>query len=78
MGFNDDHDDGRMPAEGWLRDPLGNNVAEVRHFADTAVLQDQLGNRLGSYDPRQDLTLDPIGNIVGQGNWLGTLLGRRR
>jgi len=78
MGYDDDHDDCRMPSEGWLRDPLGNNVAEVRHQDDTAVLHDPLGNRLGSYDPRQDRTVDPLGNIVGQGNWLGALLGRRR
>ena len=78
MGFDDDRDDCRMPPEGWLRDPLGNHVAEVRHYDDTAVLHDRLGNGLGAYDPRQDRTFDPLGNIVGQGNWLGTLLGRRR
>ena len=28
--------------------------------------------------PSEGWLRDPLGNIVGQGNWLGSLLGRRR
>lgn len=75
MGLFDDAD---LPAEGWIRDTLGNNVARIRHEYGRAVLQDRLGNRLGVYDPSQDRTYDTMNNVIGRGNWLGTLFGRRR
>ena len=75
MGFFDDNNDERSST--WLRDVLGNNVAEVRKSGDRSTLHDRLGNRLGTYDAREDVTRDPIGNFVGKGNWLATLFGRR-
>jgi len=74
MGF---FENDRDRSSAWLRDVLGNNVAEIRRDGDRSTLHDRLGNRLGTYDSREDVTRDPIGNFVGKGNWLATLLGRR-
>ena len=69
--FDDDRD------ESTLRDPLGNRIGEIRRQDDQLVATDWLGNILGRYDERQDRTTDPMGNLVGLGNWLGALFRRR-
>ena len=71
MSFFDDDDHHE------LRDPLGNFIGEIRRQDDDLVATDWLGNILGRYDERQDRTTDPLGNLVGLGNWLGALFGRR-
>ena len=63
-----------LPPEGWLRDRFGRRLAEIRHERGRAVLQDRLGNPLGSYDPDIDRTVDSRGKTVGRGNWLAALL----
>lgn len=73
MGLFDD--EVCLPAAGWKSDHLGSGIAEVRHENGRAVLRDRLGNHLGTYDPRQDLTLDPAGKVLGRGNRLLAILG---
>ena len=72
MGLFDDDLD-----EQTLRDSLGNRIGEIRRQDDQLVATDRLGNILGRYDERQDRTTDPLGNLVGLGDWLSALFGRR-
>jgi hypothetical protein len=64
-----------LPAAGGISDRLGFHLAEIRHEDGRAVLRDPMGNHLGTYDPRQDLTFDPAGNVLGRGNRLLAILG---
>jgi hypothetical protein len=70
MGFFDDEDRDE------LRDTLGNFIGEISRLDSDLVARDRLGNILGRYDERQNRTTDPIGNLIGIGDWLGSLFRR--
>ena len=57
-----------------LKDDHGNRIGEIREQSGRQVLFDKIGNRLGEYDPKTNVTKNKIGNRVGQGNLLATLL----
>lgn len=61
-----------------LRDKAGNVTGRIRKLGDGRFeLRDGAGNVLGSYDEKRDRTLDRLGNLVGYGNLLPTLLAKR-
>jgi hypothetical protein len=70
MGLFDDDDRDE------LRDTLGNFIGEISRLDGDLVARDRLGNILGRYDERQNRTTDPIGNLIGIGDWLGSLFRR--
>ena len=57
-----------------LRDRFGNRIGEIETVNGRQILRDKNGNRLGEYDPETRVTRDRVGNRVGTGNLLVTLL----
>lgn len=64
----------RMSQE-YLRDRLGNKIGKIVTQSDgKLVLYSRLNERLGTYNPRDNITKDRLGRVVGKGNLLTTLL----
>jgi len=61
-----------------VRDRLGKTLARIRKLPDGRFeLRDRLGKTLGYYDEKRDQTRDGLGNLLGYGNLLGTLIPKR-
>jgi hypothetical protein len=61
-----------------LRDKGGKVLGRIRKLEEGRYeLRDPQGNPLGVYDQKRDRTLDRLGNVVGYGNLLPTLLAKR-
>jgi hypothetical protein len=59
-----------------LKDKHGNKIGEIREQSGRQVLYDKNGNRLGEYDPKSNVTKNKVGNRIGEGNLLVTLLAK--
>jgi hypothetical protein len=57
-----------------LKDKKGNKIGEIRDWNGRLAIFDKVGNRLGEYDAKTNVTKDAKGNKVGTGNLLATLL----
>ena len=58
-----------------LKDRLGNVLGKISTASDgTLIIKDRLGNVKGKYDPKTNKTKDRLGNVIGTGNLLTTLL----
>jgi hypothetical protein len=58
-----------------LKDKLGNTIGKISTASNgIQTIKDRLGNIKGSYDPKRNETKDKLGNTVGTGNLLTTLL----
>ena len=66
-----------MPEVSRLKDRLGNTYAMIHGRPDGKLeIRDHLGNLQGTYDHRTDKTYDKLGNAIGGGNLLATLVAR--
>ncbi len=60
-----------------LKDARGRLIATIEDRGDgRQVIIDARGRLLGEYDPANNSTTDGSGHYVGEGNLLGTLIGR--
>lgn len=58
-----------------LKDRYGNKIGQVLTKTNgTQVIKNKVGNNVGTYDPVKDVTKDRVGNVVGRGNLLATLV----
>jgi hypothetical protein len=58
-----------------LRDKSGRPIGRIKTLSGGKLeLRSAAGNLLGTYDPKQNQTRGPGGNLIGSGNLLGTLL----
>ena len=58
-----------------LKNKIGNKIGSIKTHTDgKQELRSKNGNKLGTYDPKWNRTLDKNGNTVGSGNLLTTLL----
>lgn len=58
-----------------LKNKLGNKIASIKTHPDgKQELKGKLGNKLGTFDPKTNKTYNKLGNTIGSGNLLTTLL----
>ena len=58
-----------------LKNKLGNKIASIKTHPDgKQELIGKLGNKLGTFDPKTNKTYNKLGNTIGSGNLLTTLL----
>ncbi len=58
-----------------LKDRFGNRIGEIKEDSNgNQTLYDRMSNRLGEYRKDRNVTLDRLGNRVGDGNQLTRLL----
>ncbi|MEK4034894.1 hypothetical protein WOC76_09320 [Methylocystis sp. IM3] len=58
-----------------LRDKMGNKIAILKKLMDgNMAIYDRYGTFRGTYVVKRDVTLDKLGNRVGYGNLLVTLI----
>ncbi|WP_159721435.1 hypothetical protein [Enterococcus sp. CSURQ0835] len=57
-----------------LKNRLGVQVATIKKEHDKYVIYNKHSVRLGTFDPKTNLTKDQRNAIVGTGNWLTALL----
>jgi hypothetical protein len=57
-----------------LRDRGGKRLGEIRERDGILEIFSYSGRRMGSYDPRTNVTKDYSGKTIGAGNLLTTLL----
>ncbi|MGN6617847.1 MAG: hypothetical protein ACTHJ5_11790 [Ilyomonas sp.] len=62
-----------MPTE-YLRDSMGNVIAEIKQQGSLQVIYGTTGNSLGWYNPNTNITYDANGNTYGVGNLLTRLI----
>ncbi len=62
-----------MPTE-YLRDSMGNVIAEIKQQGSNEVIYGTNGNSLGWYNPNTNTTYDANGNTYGVGNLLTRLI----
>ena len=59
----------------YLKDRLGKVIGRIVTQSDgKLVLYSRLSERLGTYNPRDNVTKDRLGRVVGKGNLLTMLL----
>ena len=60
-----------------LKDQYGRRIGRIQTDRNgVQTLLDDLGRRLGTYDPRTNVTKDSFGRPVGKGNMLADLAPR--
>ena len=58
-----------------LKNKLGNKIGSIKTHTDgKQELKSKLGNKLGIFDPKTNKTYNKLGNTIGSGNLLSTLL----
>ena len=58
-----------------LRNKIGNKIGSIKTHTDgKQELRSKIGNKLGTYDPKTNTTHNKLGNKIGSGNLLTTLL----
>lgn len=57
-----------------LKDKIGRLLGKIKEENGRFVLYDKIGRKIGSYDPKTNVTWDKNGRKVGTGNLLTTLL----
>lgn len=58
-----------------LKNSLGVILATIETKSDgTQVIRNNLGLMLGTYDPKSNVTRDHLGQMIGTGNLLATLI----
>ena len=57
-----------------LRHRHGNRIGKIEINGPKRILRDKAGNRLGEYNSGDNWTRDILGNPIGQGDLLTTLL----
>lgn len=61
-----------------LRDPLGQILGTIETTSNgNQKLKDYVGKTLGTYDKKTNTTRNYLGQLVGTGNLLTTLLNRK-